>query len=118
MVWYSDHWLAFLMYVPAALAGLLATQVGGLLTNRFSAAQSLHHCTCQPVSHSACPGPVVQAAGCKVLRLDLSNSLLGMALVMGSLASLLTSLQLGSAFLFAAWAAAALLGMPAAGRVS
>lgn len=53
-----------------------------------------------------------------MLRLDLSNSLLGMALVMGGLASLLTSLQLGSAFLFAAWAAAALLGMPAAGRVS
>ena len=61
---------------------------------------------------------VVQAAGCKVLRLDLSNALLGMALVMGGLASFLTSLQLGSAFLFAAWAAAALLGMPAAGRVS
>lgn len=27
MVWYSDHRLAFLMYVPASLAGLLATQV-------------------------------------------------------------------------------------------
>lgn len=53
-----------------------------------------------------------------MLRLDLSNALLGMALVMGGLASFLTSLQLGSAFLFAAWAAAALLGMPAAGRVS
>lgn len=52
-----------------------------------------------------------------MLRLDLSNSLLGMALVLGGLASLMTSLQLGSAFLFAAWAAAALLGMPAAGRV-
>lgn len=42
MVWYSDHWLAFLMYVPAALAGLLATQVGlpaSLLTNRISAAR-------------------------------------------------------------------------------
>jgi hypothetical protein len=34
MVWYSDHRLAFLMYVPAALAGLLATQVGSLLRDR------------------------------------------------------------------------------------
>jgi hypothetical protein len=65
----------------------------------------------------ACVDHDVQAAGCSVLRLDLSNSLLGMALVLGSLASMLTSMQLGSAFLFAAWAAAALLGMPAAGRV-
>lgn len=29
MVWYSDHRLAFLMYVPASVAGLLATQVCG-----------------------------------------------------------------------------------------
>ncbi len=27
MIWYADHRLAFLMYVPAALAGLLAVQV-------------------------------------------------------------------------------------------
>ena len=51
MVWYSDHWLAFLMYVPAALAGLLATQVGSLLTTRTSAAQSQHYSICQPALH-------------------------------------------------------------------
>lgn len=58
-----------------------------------------------------------QGWACRALRLDLSNALLGMAVVLGSLASVMTSLQLGSAFLFASWAAAALLGMPAAGRV-
>ena len=58
-----------------------------------------------------------QGWACRALRLDLSNSLLGMAAVLGGLASLMTSLRLGSAFLFASWAAAALLGMPSAGRV-
>jgi hypothetical protein len=49
MVWYSDHWLAFLMYVPAALAGLLATQVGSSADTEdisMSAAKSPHCCTC------------------------------------------------------------------------
>ena len=72
----------------------------------------------EPTLRKAFVASVVQAAGCKMLRLDLGISLLGMALVAGSLASMLTSLQLGSSVLFAAWAAAALLGMPAAGRVS
>jgi len=60
---------------------------------------------------------VLQGWACRALRLDLCNALLGMAVVLGGLASVMTSLQLGSAFLFASWAAAALLGMPAAGRV-
>ena len=33
MVWYSDHRVAFLMYVPASLAGLLAVQVRVLAHN-------------------------------------------------------------------------------------
>lgn len=53
MVWYSDHWLAFLMYVPAALAGLLATQVGGPLTYRTPGAQSLHCCIRHPTLSQA-----------------------------------------------------------------
>lgn len=137
MIWYANHKLAFLMYVPAALAGLLATQVGtqchAVPANCNAGPEhGAHHrsflrapvrATCvKSVSHHHhlmyLPSHVLQAAGCKVLRLDLSNSLLGMSLVLGGLAVLLTSLGLGSAFLFAFWALAALLGMPAAGRVS
>ena len=60
----------------------------------------------------------VQATGQRALRVDLANGLLGMAAAAGALAALMTSLRLGSGFLPAMWAFAALVGIPAYGRVS
>lgn len=51
------------------------------------------------------------------MRLDLANALLGMAAATGGLAVIMTSLGLGSGFLPAVWAFAALIGIPAYGRV-
>lgn len=63
-------------------------------------------------------GVLVQATGQRAFRVDLANGLLGMAAATGALAALMTSLRLGSGFLPAMWAFAALVGIPAYGRVS
>lgn len=51
------------------------------------------------------------------MRLDLATALLGMAAACGGLAAFMTSLGLGSGAIFAIWGLAALLGIPAFGKV-
>lgn len=51
------------------------------------------------------------------MRLDLATALLGMAAACGTLATFMTSLGLGSGAIFAIWGTAALLGIPAFGKV-
>ena len=80
MVWYSQHAVAFAMYIPAAVAGAL---MPFLLT---------------PLEHRA--------------------ALMGTALVLSGSAALLTAAGLGSGFLLAMWAGAAIIACPNQPKVS
>ena len=80
MVWYSQHTIAFAMYVPAAVAGALTPFL-------FT-----------PVEHRA--------------------ALMGTATVLSASAALMTAAGLGSGFLLAMWAGAAVIACPAQPKVS
>ena len=79
MVWYSQHAIAFAMYMPAAVAGALMPSM--------------------------------------VFPLDHRGALMGTALLLGGFAALMTAVGLGSGFLLALWACAAILATPTQPKV-
>ncbi|KAL4547458.1 hypothetical protein Ndes2526B_g06708 [Nannochloris sp. 'desiccata'] len=94
--WYSNHKLAFLMYIPAAIAGLLIPYIG------------FGSCTSSAASSSLPASAVPESNGNSELSKACARSL-GCALLFSLFASALTSIGMHSAYLFVAWALGATL---------
>lgn len=110
-----------LVYGLSSAAAVLAPVMLGLLRVLLSGRPMVwyaHHSLAflMYVPVSLCALLAVQSWGQAALHVRLDNALLGMAALLGGLAAVMTSLKLGSAFLLAAWAMAALLGMPTIGK--
>jgi hypothetical protein len=86
--WYSNHKLAFAMYIPAAIAGLL-TPYAIFSSSSFSASSS---------------APIISSELSKACA-----GSLGCALLFSLFASALTSIGMHSAYLFVAWALGSIL---------